>query len=265
MSLRYSTENTVTGQGGFQTMACTHRSPGKERILVVIPAYNEESIIGHVVAKVKESAPTVDVLVVDDHCSDATAQIARESGARVVTLPLHLGYGTALQTGFKYALENCYDYVVQMDGDGQHEPRCINDLLAEVWSDAADVALGSRFLRDCSYKAQFVRRLGMMLFGFLTSLAIRQRITDPTSGFQAFNRQVVEFHTRDGYPIDFPDADVLISLSLNGFRIKEVPVIMYQKAGKSMHGGLKPFYYVFKMLLSIFLTFFRERGYKARQ
>jgi glycosyltransferase involved in cell wall biosynthesis len=198
------------------------RNPVKEKILVVIPAYNEERTIGDVVAKAKESVPMADVLVIDDH--------------------------------------RCYDYVVQMDGDGQHEPRCINDLLAEVRSGAADIALGSRFLRDRSYKALFIRRLGMMLFGFLTSLAIRQRITDPTSGFQALSRQVVEFHTSDGYPIDFPDADVLISLSLNGFRIKEVPVIMYQKAGKSMHSGLKPFYYVFKMLLSIFLTFFRKRG-----
>jgi len=255
----------VTGQGGFSAVACTHSSPGKDRILVIIPAHNEEGTIGHVVAKVKESAPTADVLVIDDHCSDNTTQVAREAGARVITLPLHLGYGVALQTGFKYALERGYDYVVQMDGDGQHEPQCINDLLAEVRSGAADVALGSRFLRGRSYKAQFIRRLGMMLFGFLTSLAIQQRITDPTSGFQALNRQTVEFHTSDGYPVDFPDADVLISLSLNGFRIKEVPVIMYQKAGKSMHSGLKPFYYVLKMLLSIFLTFFRERGYKARR
>jgi len=247
------------------TVACTHGSPGEDRILVIIPAHNEEETIGDVVARVKESVPVADVLVIDDYCSDATARVAREAGARVIALPLHLGYGTALQTGFKYALERCYDYVVQMDGDGQHEPRCVSDLLAEVRSGAADVALGSRFLRGRSYKAQFVRRLGMMLFGFLTSAAIRQRITDPTSGFQAFSRQVVEFHTRDGYPIDFPDADVLISLSLNGFRIKEVPVIMYQKVGKSMHGGLRPFYYVFKMLLSIFLTFFRERGYKARR
>jgi glycosyltransferase involved in cell wall biosynthesis len=246
-------------------MVCAHRNPGKEKILVVIPVYNEERTIGDVVAKVKESVPEADVLVIDDHCSDNTAQVAREAGAKVTTLPLHLGYGVALQTGFKYALERCYDYVVQMDGDGQHEPRCINDLLAEVRSGATDVALGSRFLWDRSYKAQFSRRLGMMLFGFLTSLAIQQRITDPTSGFQALSRQVVEFHTSDDYPIDFPDADVLISLSLNGFRIKEVPVIMYQKAGKSMHSGLKPFYYVLKMLLSIFLTFFRERGYKARR
>lgn len=241
-------------------MVCAQRNPLKEKILVVIPAYNEERAIGDVVAKAKESVPMADVLVIDDHCSDNTSQVAREAGARVITLPLHLGYGVALQTGFKYALERCYDYVVQMDGDGQHEPRCINDLLAEVWSGAADVALGSRFLRDRSHKTQFIRRLGIMLFGFLTSLAIQQRITDPTSGFQALSRRVVEFHTSDGYPIDFPDADVLISLSLNGFRIKEVPVIMYQKAGKSMHSGLKPFYYVFKMLLSIFLTFFRKRG-----
>lgn len=246
-------------------MVRAHKSSEKEKILVVIPAYNEERTIGSVVARVKESVPMADVLVVDDHCSDNTAQVAREAGARVITLPLHLGYGVALQTGFKYALESCYDYVVQMDGDGQHEPRCINDLLAEVQSGAADLALGSRFLRDRSYKAQFTRRLGMRLFGLLTSLAVQQRITDPTSGFQALSRQAVEFHTSDGYPIDFPDADVLISLSLNGFRIKEVPVIMYQKAGKSMHSGLKPFYYVFKMLLSIFLTFFRERGYKTRK
>lgn len=231
-------------------------------VLVIVPAYNEEKSISKVIADIQNSMSPADILVVNDGSSDRTAQIARQSGAIVVTHPFNMGYGVSCQTGFKYALEKGYDYAVQIDGDGQHESRCIPDLLREVQNGSADIVIGSRFLGDCIYKTQFTRRVGMILFGFIASTIIRQKITDVTSGFQAINKDVIKFYTSDVYPVDFPDTDVLIMLHFAGFRIKEIPVIMYQKAEseKSMHSGiLKPSYYVFKMLLSIFMTLLRER------
>lgn len=234
------------------------------KVLVIIPAYNEEKNIAKVIADIQKSVHSVSILVVNDGSSDNTTQVAKKAGAIVVTHPFNMGYGVACQTGFKYALEKDYDYAVQIDGDGQHEPLCIPDLLREVQNDSADVVIGSRFLGNCVYKTQFARRVGMILFRFIASTIIRQKVTDPTSGFQAFSKNVIKFYASDAYPIDFPDADVIIMLNRAGFRIKEVPVIMYQKveSKKSMHSGiLKPLYYIFKMFLSIFVTLLREKGF----
>lgn len=231
-----------------------------EKILVVIPAYNEEKNIAKVIAEIQKSAPFVEILVVNDGSSDNTAQVAKRADAKVVTHPFNMGYGVACQTGFKYALEKGYDYAVQIDGDGQHEPKCIPDLLREVQNGSADVIIGSRFLGNCVYKSQFARRIGMILFRFIASTIIKQKVTDATSGFQALSKNVIKFYASDVYPVDFPDADVLMMLHFAGFRIKEIPVVMYQKTvRKSMHSGLKPLYYMFKMFLSIFVTLLRSK------
>ncbi len=234
--------------------------------LIIIPAYNEAGNIARVIAATRASAPLADILVVNDGSSDDTAAIARQARARVISLLFNIGYGVALQTGYKYALAKGYRYVIQMDGDGQHEPACIPTLLAEVQSGAADVVVGSRFLgrETGSYRVEWGRRLGMTLFGGIASFIMGQKITDPTSGFQALNREALRFFASDAYPGDFPDADVLIMLHYNGFRVKEVPVIMYCNTdGKSMHSGLKPLYYVFKMCLSIFVTLLRGNKVKG--
>lgn len=238
---------------------------GSERTLVVVPAYNEELNMGRVIADVRAVAPTADVLVVDDGSSDETAAVARRSGAAVVSLPFNLGYGVALQTGFKYALSRGYDYVVQMDADGQHEARSVVDLMEEVHKGNADVVLGSRFLSPVPFRPQWARKVGIVLFRAIVSRVVEKRITDPTSGFQALNRRVLEFYATEAYPVDYPDADLLITAQRAGFRIKEIPVVMYSKAagGKSMHSGLRPFYYVFKMFLSILVTLMRPG--KARE
>ena len=195
----------------------------------------------------------------DDGSNDDTASEARAAGARVIELPFNLGYGAALQTGFKYALDKGYEFAVQMDADGQHDPLSIEALISPVLKDEVDVVIGSRFLDKGNYKAPFVRRMGMYFFGIITSVVTGRRITDPTSGFQALNKKVMEFYASDAYPADYPDADVIIMLYRQGFRFKEVPVIMHNAAKRSMHGGiLKPLYYIFKMMLSIFVTLLRK-------
>lgn len=236
------------------------------RVLVIIPAFNEASRIAAVVAGIRAAAPEADVLVVNDGSRDDTAIVARQAGAVVVSHPFNMGYGVAIQTGYKYALRHDFDYLVQIDGDGQHDPTHIPELLDIVQSGAADFVLGSRFLSNASYRPPLIRRLGMAFFRKIVSLVVRQPMTDCTSGYQAFNREVMRFFAGDLFPCDYPDADVLISLHLAGFRIRELPVRMYANAaGKSMHSGLKPLYYVFKMILSITVTLLRShRLYRRR-
>jgi glycosyltransferase involved in cell wall biosynthesis len=236
------------------------------KTLVVIPAYNEEKSIGSVIQGIKEYLPGAKVLVVDDGSADGTRHRAMEAGATILSHPFNLGYGTALQTGYRYALSKGYEVIVQMDGDGQHDPSFIDDLLTVIQRGDADIAIGSRFL-DAEkvgsdqniYQVPFLRKLGMRLFGMIASLLIKQKVTDPTSGYQAMNRSVLEWVSSDKFPFDYPDADVIIMLHRAGFRIREVPVRMFENQNKkSMHSGWKPLYYIFKMFLSIFVTLLRE-------
>ena len=231
----------------------------KEKILVVIPAFNEEEQIATVVEQVKEQVPEAQILVVNDGSSDRTEQRALACGAKVISHPFNMGYGVALQTGYKYARKYDFDYVLQMDGDGQHDPQYLRTLLAEVKEGRMDVVIGSRFLGRGEYHVPPLRRMGMFLFGFIAGRLSGQKITDPTSGYQALGRRAIEFYTRDAFPGDYPDADVLVMLHRAGLRMQEVPVAMRPNSnGRSMHNGLKPLYYIYKMLLSITLNLMRK-------
>ena len=236
------------------------------RTIVLIPAYNEGQRIGRVIEGLKRILPSTDVLVIDDGSKDDCRQRAMETGAKVISHPFNLGYGSALQTGYKYALKEGYEASVQIDGDGQHDPSFIPDLLALIEKNEADIVIGSRFLkRDDGefdpflYRAPFPRNVGMGLFRAITSFLIRQKVTDSTSGYQAMNRKVLEWVSGEHFPVDYPDADVIIMLHRAGFRIREVPVRMFEsREKKSMHSGWKPLYYVFKMFLSIGVTVLRK-------
>lgn len=231
------------------------------KTMILIPAYNEAARIGGVVQSVRSIYPGYDVVVVNDGSRDDTAQKAREAGATVISHLFNMGYGVAIQTGYKYAVLHDYDFLVQIDGDGQHDPAGIVELLTPVLDGETDFALGSRFLNHESYEPTLARRIGMLFFRHLLSWIIRKNITDSTSGFQAFNRRVISFFTSEAFPCDYPDADMLLSLHRAGYSIREVPVRMYASTtGKSMHGGWRPFYYMFKMLLSIFVTLLRKKA-----
>jgi glycosyltransferase involved in cell wall biosynthesis len=234
-------------------------------LLVVIPAYNEEANVDRVVEAVCEELPTADVVVIDDGSCDRTAKVASAAGAKVVSLPYNMGYGTALQTGYKYARENGYQLLAQIDADGQHDPIHIREMLDLIQEGNADVVIGSRFLVDNGYRAAFVKRVGMLLFGSIASWATGQKISDPTSGYQALNRRAFCYCANDVYPSDFADADVLIMLHRAGFRIREVPVKMYPSVNKqsrylNMYSFFTPLYYIFKMSLTMFVALLRERG-----
>lgn len=236
-----------------------------KELLVVIPAYNEEANVAQVIEATRALLPQADVLVVNDGSHDRTAQVAGRAGAKVVSLPYNMGYGAALQTGYKYARENGYRVLAQIDADGQHDPVYIRDMLALIERGEADVVIGSRFLVDSGYRAPLTRRIGMLLFGTIASWAMGQRVTDPTSGYQTLNRRAFCYCANDVYPSDFADADVLIMLHRAGLRVREVAVKMRPSANKksrylNMYSFLTPAYYIFKMSLAVFVTLLRRRG-----
>lgn len=228
--------------------------------LVIIPAFNEALSISRVVASITRLYPDVDVAVINDGSHDGTARLAKEAGASVLSHPFNMGYGVSLQTGYKFAVRNDYRYLVQIDGDGQHDPEGIGELLGVVKSGSADVALGSRFLGGNNYRPSLFRLMGIRLFRFMLRLLSGKNIMDVTTGFQAMNRRVLNLFISDAFPCDYPDADVILLLLMLGFTVRETPVTMYPSpSGKSMHRNpLKALYYIFKMFLSMLLTRLRK-------
>jgi glycosyltransferase involved in cell wall biosynthesis len=256
-----ATPEARTSSGSFR--AAASGEPGKHKVLIVIPAHNEEENIRLVLDELEGLHYGHDVLVVNDASIDSTHEVLDRRGQRSIHLSTNLGYGGAVQAGFKYALAHGYDVVVQMDGDCQHDPSSIPALLEPVCSGDADVALGSRFLGKVTYNVPALRKAGIALFRSVVSFFIKQPITDPTSGFQALNRKVLTFYAGDAYPMDYPDSDVLLALHFAGFRIREVPVVMRPRTrGESIHGGWKTIYYLAKMFLAmsmVLLRHFRRR------
>jgi glycosyltransferase involved in cell wall biosynthesis len=232
-------------------------------LLIIIPAYNEQGRVGHVIGDVNGALPGADVLVVDDGSSDDTAVDAVRAGATVLSLPVNSGYGVALQTGYKFGVRAGYAIIGQIDADGQHRAEYLTEMLEALEREDADLIVGSRFLgADGHYKPSLARAVGIGLFAHLTTSITHERISDPTSGFQLMRSRVARLFCSDVYPTDYPDADVLILLHRTGYRVREVPVQMRPSPGKSMHSGHTGPYYVYKMLLSILVTMLR-RGVKV--
>jgi glycosyltransferase involved in cell wall biosynthesis len=224
------------------------------RFCIVIPAYNEGRTIAKLVEKTKRLFPCSELVVVNDGSVDDTKYEAARLGATVVDHPFNLGYGVALHTGLIWAKRNGARIVVTLDADGQHDPAEITHLLSPVMSDQADLALGSRYLKKgARYKVPLIRRMGAWMFATTLSAIIRQRITDPTTGLQCLNSKVLDLYVNlPDFPEKTPDADLIIYARRHGCRILEVPTAMYADEGQdSMHGFLKSFFYVPKMLIAM--------------
>ncbi|MBM4328955.1 MAG: glycosyltransferase family 2 protein [Deltaproteobacteria bacterium] len=235
-----------------------------QKILVIIPAHNEKTRVGKVVRAVKRVLSQATVLVIDDCSVDGTRQESLDAHAIVLSHAVNLGYGAALGSGYLFFEKEGYDILLQMDGDGQHLAEEIPKLLGPIQAGAADVVIGSRYAEGCGpSRTNVVKRWGQQLLSAIFFLATRQRITDPTSGFQCLGKKAVEFYTRARYPHDYPDVDVLIMASYAGLTIREVPVMMAERAeGVSMHSGLQPLYYLVKMILSSFVVILSCREWK---
>lgn len=227
-------------------------------ILIIIPAFNEEASLPGVIRDLREHVPEADILVVNDGSSDATSRAAAEQGVTVLDLPFNLGIGGAMQTGFRYAKRNDYDAVVQFDGDGQHSAAEIMKIVGPVAAGEADLVLGSRFLNPGSYRAPFMRRLGIYIFSTVLSRILETRVTDSTSGFRAANRRVIMFCS-ESYPDDYPEVEALVLLHRNGMAIREVPVSMRERTGGiSSITPLRSAYYMIKVLLAILIDLMKK-------
>lgn len=227
-------------------------------VLVIVPAHNEQESLPGTLAAIRERAGWADVLVVDDGSRDGTRAAAHAAGVPVLSHPVNLGVGGALQTGFRYAVERGYAIGVQLDADGQHDPADLGTLVAPVREGRCDVSIGSRYVERSDYRSPLGRRLGMMLFSGVVRLALGRRIADTTSGYRAYSLDVMR-HCRHDFPKDFPDAPLLITLARLGFRLEEVPVQMRaREAGQSFYTFGKKLYYPYKNLLASLMALLRR-------
>lgn len=239
----------------------------QKEVLIILPAYNEEASIGVFLKKLTASPAMnfADVLVINDASRDATGQIARAAGVTVLNHPFNLGYGSALQTGYKYAVVENYRYLIQLDSDGQHDVCNVEMLYRQLKAavDTPDLVIGSRFLTGSqSFTISPVKKLAISFFRKFIRLTSGQRITDPTSGLQGMNRDVFSYYAKYGhFDTNYPDANMIVQMSLLHYRIREIPAVMHQrKAGQSMHFGIiEPICYMFIMVFSTCNVYLRNR------
>lgn len=221
------------------------------KTLIIIPAYNEQENIEKVIKRLTENFPDYDYIIVNDCSTDNTADICMSNGYKFLSLPVNLGIGGGVQTGYKYALENGYDCAVQMDGDGQHDPAYLDAVTTPIASGEADVVIGSRFVEKAGFQSSSARRAGIKFLSGLIRLCCGARVKDVTSGYRAVNRRFIEYYSNE-YADDYPEPEAIVAAKLSGGRIAEVPVVMCEReGGVSSIGPLKSVYYMIKVSLSI--------------
>jgi hypothetical protein len=231
----------------------------QQRLIAIVPAWNESGAIGKVVDEIKEFDSAIDVVVIDDCSTDDTAEVAGSHGATVLRLPFNVGIGGAVQTGFRYALEEGYEIAVRLDGDGQHAASEIPRILGPVDAGDADLVIGSRFVDpDGTYRPPFARRIGIGVFARLVSILGGQRVTDTTSGFVALDRAGIELFARE-FPHDYPEVEATLVALRSGLRVTQVQVDMRERTtGSSSITFVRSLYYIIKVMLALLVASVRR-------
>jgi hypothetical protein len=236
----------------------------REDLLIIVPAYNEEAAVGKVVAQIHEAVPGVPVLVIDDCSIDLTLSVAREAGAKVLSLPHHLGLGGAVQAGYKLAYELGYAYVIRVDGDGQHDANDIPRIYDKLKTSNCQMVIGSRFADGSGHQISLARRLGILFFRTILRPILGKPVHDPTSGFVGVNREALQVFANT-FPLEYPEIEALVVLKRRAFRFEEVPCRMRRRmAGRSTITALKSAYYVAHVLLGVFVNVLKYEGRRRK-
>jgi glycosyltransferase involved in cell wall biosynthesis len=232
--------------------------------MIIVPAFNEEGAIARVVREIHEHAPGVPVLVIDDASADSTAAIARLAGAGVLSVPYHLGLGGCVQAGYKLAHELGYDYVIRVDGDGQHDPRDIPKVFDVLRKSRCQMVIGSRFVNGDGEHTSVSRGVAIHFFRLVLRPILGKTVRDPTSGFVGVNREALEVFSRS-FPLEYPEIEALVVLQRKHFRFEEVPCRMRPRTtGRSSITALKSFYYIIHVLLGVFVNVLKYEGRRKR-
>ena len=234
-------------------------------LLIIIPAYNEEAAIPRVVAEVRHVVPGVPVLVIDDSSNDGTAAVARQAGAEVMSLPHHLGLGGAVQAGYKLAFELGFEYVIRLDGDGQHDPAYIPKIFEALRTSGRHMVIGSRYLNGDNGHTSLLRGLGIRFFRLVLRPILGKAVHDPTSGFVGLNREALQVFSKS-FPLEYPEIEALVVLQRRAFDFLEVPCRMRPRlAGRSTITAPKSLYYIFHVLMGVFINVLKYEGGRPRR
>ncbi|WP_026834472.1 glycosyltransferase family 2 protein [Eubacterium xylanophilum] len=227
--------------------------------LVVIPAYNESASIVSTVADIQKNAPDFDYIVINDCSTDNTLEVCKANDIKCLKLPINLGIGGAVQTGYLYGVRNGYDVAVQFDGDGQHSAKYLDSMVKAMEENGVDMVIGSRFITNEGFQSSAMRRMGIKILSTVIKCLTRKTITDPTSGMRLINRDVMEMYAED-YPKDYPEPESLVQIISTGKSVMEIPVIMNERTeGVSSISPINSVYYMIKVTLAIIFTKFKKR------
>lgn len=232
------------------------------KVLIIIPAYNEEENIKQVVDNLKYNYQQYDYIVINDCSTDNTKLILEKNSINHINLPVNLGIGGGVQTGYKYALENNYDIAIQIDGDGQHNPKYIERAIEKISKGQADIVIGSRFIEKKGFQSSLLRRLGINFLSSLINLISGTKVKDVTSGYRIVNKKFIEIYANN-YAQDYPEPEAIVNAAMNNGKILEIPVEMNERlGGESSISPIKSIYYMIKVSISISLyrLTFDKRG-----
>ncbi len=241
------------------------RPNGPDSLLILVPAYNEEGAIASVIRDVNASMPGVPILIADDCSSDATRSNAIAAGGRVLSLPHHLGLGGCVQAGYKMAHEAGFQYVIRVDGDGQHDPKYLPQIFDTLKKSGCQMVIGSRFLNGEGEHTTLMRGFGITFFRSVLRPILDHPVYDPTSGFVGVNRDALAVFSKS-FPLEYPEIEALVVLQRRAFRFVEVPVVMRKRTtGRSSITKLKSFYYILHVLLGVFINVLKYEGRRKRR